>query len=73
MKPSITSKIAAMTAPTPIPALAPVERREWEGPGDNAAGMDVFVGADEIVTEPPLVLEGTDNCARDVGLYTGVM
>jgi len=66
-----------MAAPTPIPALAPVESPEWEDFGDNAAGIDAFVGAGEIVTEPPLVgdidaLEGTDNCARDVGLYTGV-
>ena len=44
-----------MAAPTPIPALAPVESSEWESSGDNAAGMDAFVGADEIVTEPPLV------------------
>jgi hypothetical protein len=77
IEPSITSRIAAMAAPTPIPALAPVESPEWEGPGGNAAGMDAFVGADEIVAEPLLVgdmdaLEGTDNCAREVGLYTGV-
>jgi hypothetical protein len=66
-----------MAAPTPIPALAPVESPEWKCSGNNAVGMDAFVGADEVVTEPPLVgdidaLEGTDNCARDVGLYTGV-
>jgi hypothetical protein len=58
IEPSITSRIAAMAAPTPIPALAPVESPEWESSGDDAAGVDV--------------LEGTDNCAREVGLYTGV-
>ena len=74
IEPSITSRIAATAAPTPIPALVPVESPEWEGSGDNAAGLDAFVGADEVVIEPPLVdvLEGTDNCAREVGLYTGV-
>ena len=71
IEPSITSRIAAMAAPTPIPALAPVESPEWESPGDNAAGMDVFAA------ELPLVgdidaLVGADKCAREVGLYTGV-
>jgi hypothetical protein len=69
IEPSITSRIAAMAAPTPIPALAPVESPEWEGSGDNAAGLDAFVGVDEIVTEPPLLV---DIGAREVGLYIGV-
>jgi len=64
-KPSIT--IAAMAVPTPIPALAPVEIPAWEGLGDDIAGVDALVGADDRDA-----LEGTDVCARDVGVYIGV-
>jgi hypothetical protein len=93
IKPSITSMIAAMAVPTPIPALAPVEIPEWEGSGGDVAGVGALVGADETATEPAVAddidtllfmvwlgevefsvdaLEGTDVCARDVGLYIGV-
>ena len=70
MKPSVTSRIAAMAAPTPILALAPVESPKWEGSSDKAAGIDAFVGADEIVTE--LVIVWEVEVIVDVGPYTVV-